>query len=292
MVKYPFKQFKRIYENIENDSVDTFLDALEQPLDKFIETFKDIYKEPRVHALITAGLVDGKPADEVTTFQTISMDVTSLYPTQEEIGFEESLKNILKENPKYKNLDKGGSLDNILQGNNVVIGAPIVIFNKQYIIDGHHRWSQIYVANPGATVKCININIPKMSPEDMLKVIQIAIVADIGKLPSISALGENLLNASQQNVIDYVIKNTDDKALDLYYNYNYISTKDRGELGDYIWSNVSMLQSKNAPIPGAVSRIYMPQTDNSKNWTNLLQQGIINYLNPNKQDVENAVNNK
>jgi len=174
----------------------------------------------------------------------------------------------------------------------VVIVAPIVIFNKQYIIDGHHRWSQIYVANPGATVKCININIPKMSPEDMLKVIQIAIVADIGKLPSISALGENLLNASQQNVIDYVIKNTDDKALDLYYNYNYISTKDRGELGDYIWSNVSMLQSKNAPIPGAVSRIYMPQTDNSKNWTNLLQQGIINYLNPNKQDVENAVNNK
>jgi len=92
MVKYPFKQFKRIYENIENDPVDTFLDALEQPLDKFIETFKDIYKEPRVHALITAGLVDGKPTDEVTTFQTISMAVTSLYPTQEEIGFEESLK--------------------------------------------------------------------------------------------------------------------------------------------------------------------------------------------------------
>ena len=102
----------------------------------FVAKFKAIASDPKVQAILKAGHTDkGGEEDEKVTYQTTTLPVKSLKPTQNEIGFDQSIKNILT--------DQYGSLKSILAGN-ANVGGPIVTYNSQYVIDGHHRWSQVY----------------------------------------------------------------------------------------------------------------------------------------------------
>jgi len=58
----------------------------------------------------------------------------------------------------------------------------LLIANRKWIIDGHHRWAYVYALNPNASIPCININLPEQSPLDILKDVQIAIAATYGDL--------------------------------------------------------------------------------------------------------------
>ena len=60
---------------------------------------------------------------------------------------------------------------------NADVGGPVVTYNGKYVIDGHHRWSQVYAANPDAKVPTIDIR-GNLKPSEMLKVVHAAIAAD------------------------------------------------------------------------------------------------------------------
>ena len=109
----------------------------------FVDKFKKIASDPKVQAVLKAGVTDGNPNDEKLSYTKGKVKVEGLLPTQSEIGFDQSIANILT--------DQYGSLESILSGQ-ADVGGPIVTYNGKYIIDGHHRWSQVYAANPKANM--------------------------------------------------------------------------------------------------------------------------------------------
>ena len=126
---------ENFWDNFESMSVKSFVD-------KYGKEFSD----PKFHAFISAGLAD-KINDESFKVTQVSPLVTTLTPTQMEIGFGNSLNDLIK--ATYNEGNQLVELDKMLKGNNVKLKAktgevPIVIFNNKYIIDGHHRWSKVY----------------------------------------------------------------------------------------------------------------------------------------------------
>jgi hypothetical protein len=110
--------------------------------------------------------------DEKTTLSQIVAVATQLRPTQNVIGTNESLDNILD--------DKYGSLRSFLEGK-AKFPTPIITLNGKYIIDGHHRWSQAYAANPKVQIQCNDIKL-NLEPTEVLKVLHMALAAAKGDI--------------------------------------------------------------------------------------------------------------
>ena len=106
-----------------------------------------------------------------------AIPVTDLQPTQKEIGLQNSLDWAITQEDANQYFD----------GDSKTIGAPIVTYKGKYVIDGHHRWSQLYMLNPKAKITAYNIESiddnPNAKPEYVLKKLQMIIGAYFGIIP-------------------------------------------------------------------------------------------------------------
>ncbi len=251
-------------------------------VEDFVTKFKSIASDPKVQAVLKAGQTDADPKDEVVKYSTKQLKVTGLLPTQNEIGFDQSIENIIT--------DQYGSLESILKGK-ANVGGPIVTYQGKYVIDGHHRWSQVYAANPNASMEAIDLQ-GNLKPTEMLKVVHAAIAADIGKVPSSNPKGINILNGvSEKQVTDKVDEKLTDKAKGVWAANGY---KDNKAIADHIYKNLQSLINKNKPVPGAPGRKDMPQTDagGTKITDKLghIAQGQVNFKDPAAGDVKKEAN--
>lgn len=288
---------------INEDGGDEFIsagsdiaDSLQKPIDSFVDDLSQIVSDPKVQAVLKAGnpskpielgggkkLSDGDDGDDkkIKIGSKGWTSVKDLKPTQNEIGASESLKNILT--------DPYNSLTSFLSGKADVGKNPIVTYNGKYIIDGHHRWSQVFAANPDAMVPTLDL-VGSLSPLDILKIVHLSIASGAGKLPLSSAKGVNLLKASRDDVYKMVVRNLNDKAIKIWNNSGKVKCENARceNLAKLIWSNVEKLQS-NGVISGAPSRTKMPQTDaeeSTQSVINRVTQGSLNYINPSNVKVE------
>lgn len=265
-----------IYAKMLNEApADDLANIVDMPISQFVSQFKALASDPKVKSVLNAGLTDGNPGDEKMSVGSGTLSVSKLRPTQNIIGQAESLNNILD--------NKYGSLDKFLAGS-ATFPTPIITYNGQYIIDGHHRWSQVYAANPEAKVPVMDIK-GKLEPLDVLKAVHMAIAADIGDLPLSSAKGINMLDASEQAIKDVVTQNLKDNVLEIYKKYGKGDTPEA--VAEYIWGNIKRMQSNNAPISGAPDRSAMPQTDEAPNFSSLLAKGTVNFVGPKPDDIQN-----
>lgn len=225
-------------------------DILKQDYETFVQRLGSNINDPKFRQAIRIAAND----NPVKT-KNITPAVTDLRPTQNEIDVDKSLKISLK---------SAASANNILKGGTISLGGPIITGgNGSFVIDGHHRWSQCYVLNPEIRISAIDIsNISK--PIEGLKVTQLGIAADIGKLPTETVRGVNLLTTGETQLKQYVIDNIDDQVLEVFSRYGKGGTREA--VADYIWANVKLMQTNNTPVTGAPSRDVMPQTDQAPNW--------------------------
>jgi hypothetical protein len=157
---------------------------------------------------------------------------------------------------------------------------------EKYVIDGHHRWSQVYAANPNASMENLDIkgNLP---PTEILKIVHAAIAAKIGEVPSADPKGINILNGiTEKQVLDAVNDKLSDKAKQIWASKGQ---KDNTAIAKYIYNNLKQLISKNKPVAGAPGRKDMPQTDKdgpSTDKLSLLQKGIVNFNDPKSTDAQ------
>jgi hypothetical protein len=246
-------------------------------VEDFVSQFSSIASDPKVQAILKAGTTDGNPKDEEIKYAKGSVKVENLLPTQAEIGFDQSIANILT--------DQYGSLGSILKGT-ADVGGPIVTYNGKYIIDGHHRWSQVYAANPKASMENLDIK-GNLKPTEILKIVHAAIAAKVGKVPSANPKGINILNGvTDKQVLDAVNEKLSDKAKKIWAANGQ---KDNEAIAKLIHSNLENLISKNKPVPGAPGRKDMPQTDVDGAPTdklNLLAKGMVNFKDPKDSDVK------
>lgn len=206
---------------------------------------------------------------EVNTKEA-SKDTASLIPTQSEIDITKSLAWGLRGGEGSESNAKiaVANIDKIMAGDEVKLGKgeglPIITFGS-FIIDGHHRWSQVYCFNPDATMAAVDFRARGMSPLRMLKATQGCIAAiKKGKLPQAIVEGSNMFTASEKAIKDYISKNILDEVVEAIKKYKK-NLKDKNAVIEYITSNCMSMKNENKPMTGtnekAPNRGDMPQTD-------------------------------
>ena len=221
--------------------------------DESVEMIEDIIKDPKLKTVLGMGF-GGDYADTNLKLTEKDIPARALMPSQSEIGFDETLKYI----------KQGKDIDTCFE-KSVVIKRPVVTFNGTFIIDGHHRWSQIYVTNPKAMMKCIDVS-GALSPIQMLKAMQATIGSNIGDLNLKKAQGKNLLKSSKGEIEKY-FKDIDEKAvkeLSKFYKKPVEALVD----------NALSLAVNNPPLLNAPDRDKMPQTSKDPELFKDLKKGV------------------
>lgn len=269
---------------------------LEKSYEKDVEGFrKDLSKYiniPKVKAVLAAGLADGDPDDDKLPFTSTKVAVKKLIPTQKEIGFDQSVKGNLD--------DKFGSLDGILKGN-VDVGGPIVTYAGKYIIDGHHRWSTVFAANPGANMDALDIA-PKsgFQPLDILKAVHSSIAVDLNKVPSADPKGKNILDGSikYKDVLAkvkeiFAVTDKGEKVWKSFFEKQNVPYSPES-VAKHLYNNLNKIV-KNGHISGSPGRKDMPQTDADKTKSidklKPLAKGEINITTPFEENKKSLIKN-
>jgi hypothetical protein len=235
----------------------------------FVKRLKVSAHDPKVMAMIRSGKQDGSEWEDAGIIQDRVISVQDLRPTQNEIDISKSLKWPLTDETTARKC---------LAGRAVEIRGPIVTFKRKFVVDGHHRWSQIYACNANATVKAEDLVMALRNPIDALKAVQMAIASSIGDVPSQVVKGTNLLKASEREVKEYVRDTLKEALIPIYESHGAGSTRE--EIADYIWGNVKVMQKRARPAPGAPKRGVMPQTDQAPGWKREIKTGRLNVRPP------------
>ena len=148
----------------------------ELPLTNSTEQFSEKYEKEWLSAEDVSKLpIKGK---------LVELKVSDLRPTQKEIGLQNSLDWAITQNNSQQYFNPGAKM----------IGSPIVTYKGLYVIDGHHRWSQLFMLNPDAKIiaydiQSIKVNGKEEGPESVLRRVQAIIGAYFGVIPSSSGEG-------------------------------------------------------------------------------------------------------
>ena len=251
---------KEAEEEKKSDNVDP---KAEQELKKllkmdyslFVKELGDNVKDPKFINAIKS-LSDQYPLN----FRTVDPVVGELKPTQNEIDVDKSLKFSLTNPQSAEQSLKGGLI--AVAGKRIITGGGGV-----FIIDGHHRWSQVCSLNPEAKIAAIDLSDIK-DPIKALKATQLGIAADLGKVPSATVKeGNNLLKMGKDALISYVTKTITPEVVEVFKKAGKGDSPEA--VGEFIWTNIDKMQKDNQPVSGAPKRDIMPQTDDAKDWQDL-----------------------
>ena len=261
-----FEQFRAVNEAVDLETL------LHKNYPDFVRALKGQSLDDRVMAAITAGREDGRPDDERIDFPraTTSIMVSDLRPTQSEIDVDKSLIKTLAGSDARQ-------LRSMANGDTIELGAPVLTLNGQWVIDGHHRWSQVYAMNRDAKIVCLDLRTKeKADPVEVLKAMQMAILATLKTIPTEVVRGHNLLRVGERELKSYV----KDRAAE---NFLAAIEMDADGAADMIWANVSDMQRVARPAANAPDREVMPQTGEAirrEEFQSSLRSGIINFKDP------------
>jgi hypothetical protein len=233
--------------NVEDAFDDLVAELRDTSFEDLGEALDDIVNDPKLYALLSEGFGDGRLADVKMSSSPEAIPVSKLLPCQSEIGLDNSLSYPLKQDCSN------------LFGGTVQIVAPIVTYQEMFVIDGHHRWSQLYMMNPKAKISAINFNYSNDSPWVALRNFQGAIAVANKDVPKSYNKVNNVYDMSKDEIIDYIDSNIQDVCWESLVKVGVC--EDRDSAIDYITGNVMKLKRENYPFPGAPDREYMPQTD-------------------------------
>lgn len=228
--------FNQLVQKLRDASYEELGDALE-----------DVVSDPKLYAIFKEGFGNGDLANVKMSAQPTSIAVTQLLPTQSEIGLDNSLKYPLSQDCSA------------LFKSPVTIVTPIVTYRKTFVIDGHHRWSQLFMMNPDAKITAINFNYSEQSPFRALRNFQGAIAVAHKEVPKSYSKVNNVYEMSDSAIEKYVDENISDACWKSLVNVGV--AEDRDSAIDYILDNISQLKDENKPYGDAPAREYMPQTN-------------------------------
>lgn len=246
--------------------------------EQFVKELQGNISDPKFLAFIKAGLQDGSsPQDDMVKFANINVPCINLIPTQNEIDVDKSIGYPLTRTDAQ-------TIISYFNGGSFAPGGPIVTCGGgKYIIDGHHRWSQLYCMNPNAQIQAIDMT-ALSDPILALKVVQLSIASTQGKIVVQTVDKANMLKMSEQQIKDYIAANISENAKQAF------SQVAQGQdpiayAQQYIWNNTMKMQQNNKPIGGASKRDFMPQTDAGGQFAKELQKGTVNWTQNQQKQV-------
>jgi hypothetical protein len=230
------KDFDTIVKMLRKTSYEDLGPALEEIVD-----------DPKLYTLLAEGFGNGELADVKMSSSATAISVAQLLPSQSEIGLDNSLSYPLKQDCSN------------LFNSPVTIVAPIITYRKTFIIDGHHRWSQLYMMNPKAKISAINFNYSESSPYRALRNFQGAIAVAHKEVPKSYSRVNNVYEMSDSAIEKYIDTHMEDVCWKSLVKVGVCNDRD-GAI-DYIMDNIDQLRADNPPFANAPDREYMPQTD-------------------------------
>lgn len=265
--------------------------AKKQPYTAFVNELIEGVNDEKAKAWIDYAFGDGNGDIKFTAEAEKGYDVHALYPTQNFIGLENSI-GFTVNNPGKA----GASFKKMLTEKNpeVKVGSAIWIFEGKYIIDGHHRWSQVYAFNPNAKITAVNFKCSeKLDPKQALAAVQGVIASVMGKIP----VSTSRVDGQEEKVASNVLKDSDTTMLKAakeclesspsHDEFNKLCDEvlesgkgaasrisridaqfDKNSSGakvlTYAVNNCLELKAGNQAVNGAPDREKMPQTDGGK----------------------------
>lgn len=270
---------------------------LGQNYEQFVQMLGQNINDPKFLKFLQSGLEDGMKQDDIVKFSVMNVPCVALKPTQNEVDLDKSLAWSLTKTPS-------ATLLKYFNGVPSAPGGPIITCcGGKYVIDGHHRWSQLYCMNPQCPIKCIDMASMR-EPVMALKVAQIGTVAQGTYNVQSAAPGNNLFVLGEAPIKAYVAKKmgpeayaafsqlaqqqalTGNSSMPSNITFTAREQTDIQSGGDriltfaqdYVWKNVQSLQSNNQPIAGAPKRDFMPQTgDSAAGFMRHLAAGKVNW---------------
>jgi len=116
---------------------------------------KDLFGDTeRAMQYLYLGLQDGIITDDVVEAQMVRNSVGLLRPTQSQIWLEKLIRNIIQ----FGNPQEDGS--GAYSQESMIVDKTLAISSDGYILDGHHRYGQVVLVNPGLRVRTLQINLP------------------------------------------------------------------------------------------------------------------------------------
>jgi hypothetical protein len=241
----------------------------------FLEKLGAAAQDPKLKHVLIGGLLDGELLEDVIRHGEIMRMGKNLVPIQHEIDLEASLQWIGKMPDNVPLILRGGTLGPEHFGDN-----PIITGYGQYIIDGHHRWSQAYLINPEARLKVINLHVE--DPEAMLRKSQIAIAAMTGEVPVARVEpGKNLYTMNPEDIRKAIPKYLSPEFYKAFYDTDPDNFKTREDVHEHIYGNVMKLRRHGRPITD-IDRSLMPQYDKMGVLEGLetMKAGVVNVKPP------------
>jgi hypothetical protein len=235
----------------EDEAQEELKSLLKKDYPTFVKELGDNIKDPKFVAAIKS-----LSSDMPVNTTAITPVCTDLQPTQNEVVMDKSLSYPLKDAASAEACLKGGIV--APAGRSIVTGG-----GGKFVIDGHHRWSQVFCLNPDAKMKAIDLTDIK-KPIEALKATQIGIAAQTGTVPTAAGGGVNLFQVGESELKKYVIDNIAEPVIEVFKKYEKGDTPEA--IADYIWGNVETLKKTSPPVSGAPKRDVMPQTDDAPEW--------------------------
>lgn len=235
----------------EDEAQEELKSLLKKDYPTFVKELGDNIKDPKFLAAIKS-----LSSDMPVKTSAITPVCTDLQPTQNEVVMDKSLSYPLKDAASAEACLKGGVV--APAGRSIVTGG-----GGKFVIDGHHRWSQVFCLNPDAKMKAIDLTDIK-KPLEALKATQIGIAAQTGAVPTAAGGGVNLFQVGESELKKYVIDNIQEPVIEVFKKYEKGDTPEA--IADYIWGNVETLKKTSPPVSGAPKRDVMPQTDDAPEW--------------------------
>lgn len=214
----------------------------------YIQTLNDMLKDPKLRTLIEDGF-GGELGDIQLKFSEQVIPADNLDPTQNEIGLTQSLDYGLKSTKNFTKYFEPF----------VEIKHPLVTLNGKYVIDGHHRWSEILCFNPKAKVICLDYS-GDITPIEMLKITQGAIAATKGNIDSHEKHGENIYNMKKFDIKKYIEQNISEDVILAFKTRDAATFVDKQDVVEYITNNTVAMVKNHPLLNNAPNRGLMPQT--------------------------------
>ena len=289
----------------------------EMPYEEFVKKLVSGTKDEKAKKWIDYAFGGGSGDIKFTAQPAQYMSVSKLLPTQNFIGLENSIGFTVNHPDKA-----AGNLTSMLteKAPNVEAGSPIWVFDGKYIIDGHHRWSQVYAFNPNAKISAVNfVASAGIEPKQVLAAVQGVIASVCGKVPvatskidgsSVKACNvltdnestmlkaaKNCLDASQMkeefdDICEKIIEKDPERKISGIKSGFGEDESAAAKVLTYAVRNCLQLKSSNNSINGAPDREFMPQTDGGKGASKNTPDNIRKTLSKGVDDVVTKVESR
>lgn len=284
MSKYILKEvYSYLYES-KKEEKETLSSLFKKSYPNFVSSLTDLTNDPEFMESLEG---DGSNEDKLV-ITTKTVKCSDLIPLQNEIGAKESLDFPLTNKIKKESIEKMCSTEDCDANIYDSQGRWIITSGGKYIVDGHHRWSSVFVLNPDCKIQVKDIGTYKKGV-DALKVSQIIIAVlskAKGKIGSKKASGLNIINADQKELKEYIKKTASIDFIKVYIEANHSKgIRNKESVINKIFKNCMKLQSQGIDTDAHDNeRGIMPQFDDNGVYLDKASQGEVKL-----SDVKSAM---